>query len=114
MAKDIIEQPPEYWPKIDELTGDLARIAAAIKEWRPGHGLELTLFLAQVFRGQPLYLRNIDYLIRQWRDDAIRRQYDSGVKVSELVTRWDLCLRWVEDILARSGGDCYDKYLRLF
>ena len=52
--------------------------------------MELTLFLAQVFRGQNLYGRNVDDIVRRIRDDAIRREYDAGVTVRELASKWRL------------------------
>ena len=34
----VIEIPAEYQPRAEDLPGDLARIAAAIEEHRPGQG----------------------------------------------------------------------------
>jgi len=113
-----IEIPEEYRPEIDHLPGDLARIAEMIEEHWPSMGVVLTLFLAQVFRGQNLYFRNIDYLIRQIRDDAIRKEYNEGHKVREIALKWRLSKRWVEDILSRPGkmdqDESAERQLNLF
>ena len=114
IEKKVIDIPEPYRPKIEDLPGELSRIAAVIEQHRPGQGVELTLFMAQVFRGQNLYFRNIDYLIRQIRDDAIRRGYDQGAKVKDLALRWHLSKRWVEEILARTGKEAADAQLSLF
>ncbi len=110
---DIISIPEDYWPKIDALPGDLARIAEIIEEHRPGLGVDLTLFLAQAFRGQHIYLRNVDFLLRQIRNDSIRREYDHCAKVRDLALKWKLSTRWVEDILNRPEKST-DKQLSLF
>jgi len=102
----VIDIPDEYRPAIEELPGDLQRIAEHIELHRPGRGVEITLLLAQIFRGQNLYIRNIDYLLRQIRDDAIRAEYDrGGVTGRELATRWGLSQRMVEKILASAGKE---------
>ena len=63
------------------------------------------MFLAQAFRGKNLYLRNIDYLVRQVRDDVIRQEYDQGMKVREIALKWGISTRWVEAILDRPGAE---------
>ena len=110
--------PAEYMPEIDELPGDLARIAAAIDDALPGRGVELTLIIAQVFPGQPLYIRNIEYLIRRRRDDAIRDRYDQGgVTMLALACEYQLSLARIKQILAQPGeGESEEegKQLRMF
>lgn len=110
----VIEIPEEYRPDIDDLPGDLARIATIIEELRPGHGVELTLFLAQAFRGQNMYFRNVDYLVRQVRDDAIRKEYDQGTRVRDLALKWRLCQRRVEKILSAIEKPGAGRQLSLF
>lgn len=101
----IIEIPEEYWPEIEDLPGDLSRIAAEIEQHWSGMGVKMTLFLAQVFRGQPFFIRNIDALIRQIRDDAMRREYDGGdVTMLQLATKWRLGHRRVKQILAKPSS----------
>ena len=114
LKQRIVEIPEEYRPGLEDLPGELSRIAAVIEQHKPGHGVELTLFLAQAFRGQNIYLRSIDYLIREIRDDAIRTEYDQGKKVKTIALDWQLSTRWVEDILARAGRDVQERQGWLF
>lgn len=118
LSKKIIDIPDEYMPEIDELPGDLARIAAAIDEVLPGQGARITLVLAQVFPGQPLYIRNIEYLIRRRRDDAIRAQYDAGgTTMLALACDYQLSLARIKQILAVPGeseDDGEGRQLKLF
>ena len=72
------------------------------------------MFLAQVFRGQNLYVRNVDDIIRRIRDDAIRREYDAGVTVRELVSNCRLSQRSVEKIISRPDSDMGGRQLKLF
>lgn len=112
-SRKVVEVPEQYRPAIEELPGDLQRIAEHIDEHRPGQGVPLTLFLAQVFRGQNLYLRNIDFLLREIRDDAIRQAYDQGAKIKDLALTWGLSTRMVEYILAKPGKK-EENQLQLF
>lgn len=116
MAKGnmIMDIPEEYWPGIDDLPGDLAFIARGLEAQLPGQGVRLTLILAQVFKGQPLYIRNIDELLRRVRDDAIRREYDKGGRVKEIAAAFGLSVRWVEDILSRADQAPEERQMRLF
>jgi Mor family transcriptional regulator len=116
LNRKIVRLPAEYIPEIDELPGDLARIAAAIDEALPGRGVELTLIIAQVFPGQPLYIRNIEYLIRRRRDDAIRDRYDQGgVTMLALACEYQLSLARIKQILAVPGEKEEEgKQLKLF
>lgn len=117
MLAEIIHIPERYWPAIEELPGDLRRIAEAIERHIPGHGVRLTLLLAQIFHGNPVYFRNIKPLLRAYRDDAIRAEYDQGgVTAKELAMSYRLCLRQVEKILAQPGSqaELEAKQLRLF
>lgn len=91
-------------PSIGELPGSLSQIAAAIEEVLPGQGVQITLILAQVFPGQPLYIRNIEHLVKRWRDDTIRKQYDAGVvTMLELARLNKLSLSRIKQILAQPG-----------
>lgn len=114
--KKIVEIPEEYRPKIEDLPGDLARIAEEIERSLPGHGVEKTLLLAQIFRGQPVYFRNIDSLIRRIRNDAIRKEYDrGGVTMLQLAGRFGLGLRQIKYILADTDNtnDVDERQMRL-
>ena len=102
MFEPLIHLPPEYHPAIEELPGDLKRIAEAIEAGIPGEGVRLTLLLAQVFHGQPVYFRTVAPLIRRWRDDRMRAEYDGGlITAKELATKARLSLRQVENILSQ-------------
>lgn len=99
----IIHLPEQYWPAVEELPGDLERVAAAIEEHVPGDGVRITLLLAQIFHGQPMYFRSVDNFLRKWRHDCIRADYDrGGVTAKVLATRYRLSLRQVEKILSSS------------
>ena len=115
VKKKIIEIPAEYLPEIEDLPGGLSRIAAEIERYRPGSGVELTLFLAQVFAGQPLYLRSIKDLLRKIRNDAIIANYDAGgVTMLQLASTYNLSHRRIKEILAAPGGPTKnDKQLEL-
>ncbi len=113
----VVEIPAEYRPDIGELPGDLSRIAAAIEEQLPGQGVSITLILAQTFPGQPLYIRDIKYLLRQMRNDAIRAEYDGGrTTMLRLATRWGLSHVRIKQILAQPEGRKEEerKQLRMF
>ncbi len=113
--KRLIEIPDEYRPAIEELPGELSRIAAEIERYRPGAGVDTTLMLAQVFPGQPLYIRNIRDIIRKMRDDAIRREYDSGgCTMLELASSYNLSHPRVKQILADPGDKPDNRQQRLF
>lgn len=98
----LADIPVEYRPSIEELPGELSRIAYEIEQHRPGQGLDLTILLAQVFKGQDVYFRNIDALKRRMRDDAIRAEYDKGeITVRRLASKYGLSQSNIEKILAR-------------
>lgn len=113
---EIVHLPEEYWPEAKELPGDLRRVAEAIDEHIPGDGVRLTLLLAQIFHGQPVYFRSIDRLITAWQHDCIRSDYDrGGVTAKILATKYRLSLRQVEKILANpSRSTLADRQLSLF
>jgi Mor family transcriptional regulator len=112
----LIHLPPEYHPAIEDLPGDLKRVAEAIEEGIPGEGVRLTLLLAQVFHGQPVYFRTVEHLIRRWRDDRMRAEYDGGLfTAKELATKIRLSLRQVENILGQPDARrMNEKQLKLF
>jgi len=113
--KKVVTIPDEYKPAIDELPGDLSRIAREIDRHRPGEGVDLTLFLAQVFHGQPVYFRNIMPILRKIRNDAIRREYDAGdCTMLDLASRWGLSHVRIKQILAETGKTHDSRQQRLF
>jgi Mor family transcriptional regulator len=116
MSSKVIRIPKEHWPELHELPGDLAFIARELEEHLPGQGLELTLIIAQIFRGQPLYIRSIDDLLRGLRNDAIRQEYDGGETVKKLAQKYQLSTRQIETILSSpaSQEELKSKQGRLF
>lgn len=115
--RQIIDIPEEYRPDIDELPGDLRRIATAIEEAIPGMGVRLTLILAQIFPGQHMYFRSAEEFLIAYRDEAIRTEYDQGnVTAKELATKTGLSLRHVEKILSGppSQDELQERQMRLF
>ncbi len=112
----VIQIPKEHWPDVNDLPGDLAFIARELEEHLPGQGLELTLLIAQIFRGQPLYIRSIDDLLRNLRNDAIRQAYDNGTPVKRLAQKYQLSTRQIETILSSpsSQEELKSKQGRLF
>lgn len=114
MSDKVLDIPEEYWPAIDELPGDLAFIASGLEQHLPGNGIKIALILAQVFKGQPFYICNIEDLLRKIRNDAIRKEYDNGAKVKELAHKFHLSVRWVEDILSRMEKNPEERQMKLF
>ncbi len=76
-----------------DLPGDLELIAEVI-------GVESTIKLTQEFRGCNIYIRNIDNIIRAKRNDAIREDYDAGVRIIELARKYKMSTRNIEIILS--------------
>lgn len=79
---------------IETLPGDLRRIARVA-------GLEAALKISRAFRGRYLYVQGLDELQRQARDDRIRADYDSGVPVRKISSKFGLTTRAVRKILSR-------------
>jgi Mor family transcriptional regulator len=105
--------PDEYLPAIEALPGDLRLAAMAVEPYLPGMGVKVAMILATEYRGQSLYFRGIDYLEKQIRDEAIRREYDQGVRIIELGLKYNLCRSAVEKIVARPD-QAEDRQLRMF
>ena len=102
---EIINIPEPYRPSIEELPGDLSRVAAAIEEHIPGDGVRLTLLLAQIFGGTPVYFRRVDRLLRVMRDDAMRARYDIGdVNMKEIALLFGVSLSTAERVLGRPSS----------
>lgn len=116
---ELIHLPPEYHPPIDEMPGDLKRVAEAIEAGIPGMGVRITLLLAQIpgIRSNPVYFRSVDNLIRRWRDDQMRAEYDAGlITAKELAAKVRLSLRQTENILGKpdTQDELKKKQLKLF
>ncbi|MEJ2254770.1 MAG: Mor transcription activator family protein [Nitrospirota bacterium] len=78
----------------ESLPGDLGRIAEAA-------GLEAALKIARAFRGSYIYVPGLDTLIRQARDEDIRREHHEGSTSAELAAKYGLSQRGVRTILRR-------------
>lgn len=100
MSTELIGIPKESWPRPEDLPGDLPFIAQGLEEYYPGKGMELTLMIARIFRGLPLYIHNIDKLLRDIRNEAIRDDYDNGMSVKKLAVKYKLSTRQIENILS--------------
>jgi Mor family transcriptional regulator len=105
--------PPEYYPEIQELPGELRWMAEVIEEQLPGRGVELVLIFAQLFGGGPVYMHKIDGLLRQIRDDAIRKEADAGVPQKKISVEFGLCARHIIRIL-KQPGTMEDRQMSLF
>lgn len=88
-------------PKVDELPGDLSRLAAIIDQVIPGKGVETTIRIANEFRGTYIYCHNTDALYRAARDRWITEQYDLGMKVPVIARKIKLSERQVWTILGK-------------
>lgn len=117
MSNKIIHIPDEYMPEIKDLPGDLRRIAEAIEEVWPDHGVKVALLLGQLFPGVPLYPHNIERLVRRMRDDKLRAEYDQGgVTMKELAIKTRLSKRRIEQIMSQapSQEELKDRQLKMF
>lgn len=93
--------PPDMFPKIDELPGDLGQIADTIEKRVPGQGVTITLDLAALFRGTHSYWHNMDALKKKARDRWIRDHFDKGVRVPDIARKVELSERRVWEILGK-------------
>lgn len=114
--KAIIDIPAEWRPAIDELPGDLRRIAEVLDKRIPDQGVRLTLLIAQEFPGQYVRFHNPKKFLDRWRNAMLRIEYDSGTSVRELTTLTGLSDRQVRDILNRPDkqGEVKEKQMKLF
>ncbi len=113
---NFIKIPPEYYPEIKKLPGELSWIAEAVEEQLPGYGVHVALIISQSFGGRPVYIHKMKGLPRQIRDDAIRKEADNGVAQKEISARFDLCARQIIYILKQAGKaeTVEDQQLKLF
>lgn len=100
----MITLPEDAWPTLGELTGDIQLVAELV-------GIGNALLLAQIFDGTPIRLYGYKNMVRRWRDQCIRRDYDTGnYTYIELARKYSLCDRQVSYILGRVD----DRQLNLF
>ncbi|MDR3631331.1 MAG: helix-turn-helix domain containing protein [Desulfocapsaceae bacterium] len=104
--------PPDLVPEAIELPGDLAEMAMIIDGYIPGLGVEITMAIAQRFRGTYVFCHNLDALWRAARDRRIVEFYDDGMKVPEIARLVGLGQRRVWDILGKPPED--DRQMKLF
>lgn len=110
--KDFATLLNDLEPTIDELPGDLSRLARIIEEVAPGCGVKATLFIAQEFRATYIYCHSTDALWRSARDRMLIELYDQGAKVPELAREVKLSERQVWKILGKEPVD--ERQGRLF
>ena len=84
----------ERW--MDELTVDMLpelyrHIASAI-------GIENFLALCKEIGGTNMYIPKFDSVIRPIRDKKMKQEFD-GINYKELGKKYNLCERWVRDII---------------
>jgi Mor family transcriptional regulator len=77
---------------IEFLPGDLRRIAEVA-------GVEAALKIARAFRGTYLYVPGLDDLMKQIRDEQIRKEYDEGKPVKRLAIKYRLTERQIRRVL---------------
>ena len=101
-------------PSVDDLPGDLARLARIIEEIAPGCGVKAVLRVAVEYRGTPLYIRSLDELSRKVRNAWIIRRYESGERVNDIARdpAVGLSARQVWNVLGKEPVD--DRQLKLF
>jgi Mor family transcriptional regulator len=79
---------------MESLPGDLRRIAEVA-------GLEAAVRIARAFRGTYLYVPGLDDLMKQIRDEKIRREYDQGGSVKRLSIKYGITERGIWKVLKR-------------
>jgi len=118
LDKHLLQLPEQYRPTIEQLPRDMQVMASALEEDFPGLGVMIVLSLAQRIGGAWYYVRKMDKLPQQWRNDTIREMYDSGEYTAKVLSRiWRLSHRQVQYILAEAGTtqkELAEKQMRLF
>lgn len=108
-----MDKPPiNITPKVEELPGDLSRLAAIIEQITPGKGVETVLRIAAEFKGTYIYCHSTDALWRAARDRWIREQYDAGTRVPDIARAIERSERRVWTILGKEPED--DRQMKLF
>jgi Mor family transcriptional regulator len=100
------------FPRIEELPGDLSRLAQIIEALAPGLGVAIVLRIAGAFRGTTIYCHNMDALTRKARDRWVRDHFDAGGRVPDIARTVGLSERRVWEILGTAPVD--DRQQRLF
>jgi Mor family transcriptional regulator len=109
ITMDIAKLPEQYQPAIEELPKDMQIMAQALEEDYPGQAVQIVLSLAQRIGGAWYYVGKLDKLPLDWRNDNIRKMYDTGEYTAKDLSRiWRLSIRTIQNILA---APCRDKTL---
>lgn len=103
----IIHLPDDALPDIEELTGHLREVAEIV-------GIKKALVLGQVFHSVPIRLWNCQKLLRRFRDDCIRKEYEAGATGEYLAKRFNLSDRQIWNILGRPQQEEDNKQQSLF
>jgi Mor family transcriptional regulator len=91
---------------IESLPGDLRRIAEVA-------GLEAAVRIARAFRGTYLYVPGLDDLIKQLRDEKIRKEYDEGRDAKGLAAKYGVSQRHLRRILNSPESELHSFISRL-
>lgn len=104
--------PADMFPTIDELPGDLSKLAAIIDAVVPGQGVTIVIRITEMFRGTTIYCHNMDALTRKARDRWVRDHFDAGDRVPDIARTVNLSERRVWEILGTAPVD--ERQGRLF
>lgn len=100
-AMNLLQLPEQYRPAIDDLPSDMQTIVKALEKDFPGQGMLIILSLAQRVGGAYYYIQMLDKLSKDWRNDTIRKMYDTGKYTAKDLSRlWSLSHRQIQYILA--------------
>jgi Mor family transcriptional regulator len=88
---NLLQLPEHYRPAIDDLPKDMQVMASALEEDFPGQAVQIVLSLAQRIGGGWYYVQKLAKLTINWRNDTIRKMYDTGVYTAKDLSRiWSL------------------------
>lgn len=91
---------------IESLPGDLKQIAQVA-------GLEAAIRIARAFRGTYLYVPGLDELMKQIRDEKIRKEYDEGSGTKGLAAKYGVSQRHIRRILHSQASELNSLVSRL-
>lgn len=96
MKKWTVEKlPDEALPNIEELTGDMRVLAEMV-------GVRKALEISQWFDGTPGRFYGHTKWIRRWRDQCMRRDYDSGdYSVVDIARNYGVSERQAYNVLGK-------------
>lgn len=94
----ILERLPHVIRRMAEISGSV----------------EIALKIAREFAGEEICIPKLDNLYRELRDVEIRREYDGGKPVRELVRKYNLTERHIYNILNQQPEENKSFTLPLF